>query len=56
MSKAFLTPTMAQHRCLNCNEPGAEPYDLMVRSKSHEDVYLCDECHEAILQEMADSA
>lgn len=47
---------MTEHRCLNCNEPGAEPYDLMVRSKSHEDVYLCDECHEAIQQEMADAA
>ena len=47
---------MADEHCLNCGAPDAEEYDLMVRSNSHEGVYLCGECHEAIEEEMADSA
>lgn len=47
---------MTEHRCLNCRAPDAEPYDLLVRSNAHEDVYLCDACHDAIQAEMADAA
>lgn len=47
---------MADHRCLNCGAPGAEAYDLMVRSNSHEGVHLCEDCHDAIQQEMSESA
>lgn len=47
---------MPEHRCQNCNAPDAEPYDLMLRSAVHDDVYLCSDCHQAIQQEMADAA
>lgn len=46
---------MPEHRCLNCKAPDASPYDLMVRSNAHEDVYLCDECHDAIQNEIAEA-
>lgn len=47
---------MAEHSCLNCGAREAEAYDLTVRSNAHEGVYLCDECHEAIQQEMSDAS
>ena len=43
---------MTEHRCLNCKAPDAKAYDLMIRSSSHEDVYLCEECHAAIVDEI----
>lgn len=46
---------MSEHRCLNCKAPGAEPYDLTVRSNAHEDVYLCATCYAALQEEMADA-
>lgn len=47
--------TMAEQRCLNCNALDADPYDLTIRSSVHNDVYLCDDCHRAIQQEMDDT-
>lgn len=47
---------MVEHRCINCNAPDAKPYDMLIRSNSHEDVYLCDTCHEAIQEEKAREA
>lgn len=47
-------PDMAEGRCINCGGPGAESYDLLVRSTSHEEVLLCETCHEAIRREMAE--
>lgn len=46
---------MTEHRCQNCNAPDAEPYDLLLRSNAHSDVYLCDECHTAIQDEIDDA-
>lgn len=46
---------MTEHHCINCNAPDADPYDLFLRSTTHEDVYLCEACHDAIQQEMADT-
>jgi hypothetical protein len=45
---------MGDGRCINCGDPDAEPYDLLVRSTSHEEVLLCGTCHEAIQREMAE--
>lgn len=45
---------MTTNRCINCNAPDADPYDLMVRSNTHDDVYLCATCYEAIQREMAE--
>jgi predicted CXXCH cytochrome family protein len=42
--------------CINCGDPDASPYDLLVRSTSHEAVLLCETCHEAIQREMAEEA
>ena len=47
---------MSKHRCLNCNASDASSYDLTVRSNTHEDVYLCDECHDALQQEKVELA
>ena len=47
---------MTDGRCINCGDPDAEPYDLLVRSTNHEAVPLCDTCHEAIRREMAEEA
>lgn len=47
---------MPESRCINCNDPDAQQYDLLIRSKSHTGVYLCEECHEAIQREMAEAA
>lgn len=47
---------MPDHRCLNCNAPDAESYDLLIRSNSHEGVFLCDDCYEAIQAERASAA
>ncbi|MFC6939307.1 hypothetical protein ACFQE8_04935 [Salinirubellus sp. GCM10025818] len=45
---------MGDGGCINCGEPDAEPYDLLVRSNNHEAVLLCETCHEAIQREMAE--
>ena len=45
---------MADGRCINCGSPDATPYDLLVRSTSHEEVLLCETCHGAIRREMAE--
>ena len=45
---------MTEERCVNCGSPGAEPHDLLVRSTSHEEVLLCETCHEAIRREMVE--
>lgn len=47
---------MPENRCINCGDPNAHPYELMIRSTRHEEVFLCETCHEAIQEEMADSA
>jgi NAD-dependent SIR2 family protein deacetylase len=41
--------------CVNCGDPDAEQYDLMVRNTSHDEVPLCEECHKAISEELADA-
>lgn len=45
---------MSNGRCINCGHPDAEPYELLVRSTSHDRVPLCETCHEAIEREMAE--
>lgn len=45
---------MSQLHCLNCGTPTKATYDLVLRGNDHDDVPLCDACHEAIQQEMAD--
>lgn len=47
---------MGDRGCINCGDPEAEPYDLLVRSTNHESVLLCVTCHEAIRREMAEEA
>ena len=47
---------MTEHQCINCGAPEAEPYELLVRNRSHDSVPLCDECHVAIERELDESA
>lgn len=44
---------MTEYRCINCGDPDAEPYDLLVRNTSHDGVPLCEACHESIRQELS---
>lgn len=46
---------MSEHRCVNCQAPGAEPYDLMLRNNAYDDVYLCDVCFEALRDEITNT-
>lgn len=45
--------SMAEYRCLNCGDPEADTYELLVRNNSHDEVPLCDECHDAIDEELS---
>jgi predicted CXXCH cytochrome family protein len=45
---------MSDGRCTNCGEPATDTYDLLVRSRNHEEVPLCAACHEAIRAELED--
>ena len=38
--------------CVNCGAPDTARYELMVRNTTHEGVPLCEECHEAISDEL----
>lgn len=40
--------------CMNCGDPDARPYDLLVRSSRHEGTFLCDVCHTALEEHTAD--
>lgn len=44
---------MVDRPCLNCGEPATERCDLLVRGNEHEDVALCEACHDAIQAEIA---
>lgn len=44
---------MDEYRCLNCGDPDADTYELLVRNNSHDEVPLCDECHDAIDEELS---
>ena len=46
---------MTERNCLNCGAPAADTYALRVRSTDHDEVPLCEECHEAIEREIAES-
>jgi hypothetical protein len=46
---------MAEHTCLNCNDPDTDRYDLMIRGNDHRGVHLCEECHDAVQQELAEA-
>ena len=41
--------------CVNCGAPDTARYDLMVRDTTHDKVPLCEECHEAISDELAEA-
>ncbi|QLD90042.1 hypothetical protein HWV07_13770 [Natronomonas salina] len=45
---------MSDERCTNCGEPAADTYELLIRSRNHAAVPLCDRCHEAIEAEIAE--
>ena len=45
---------MTDERCTNCGEPAADTYELLIRSRNHDRVPLCDPCHEAIEAEIAE--
>lgn len=47
---------MSDEQCLNCHQPGAKRYDLLVRGNNHSGVYLCEECYQAIQREIAEDA
>lgn len=38
--------------CINCGDSDTARYDLMVRNTNHDKVPLCEECHEAISEEL----
>lgn len=38
--------------CLNCGGTADDTYELLLRSTSHRDVPLCDDCHDAISAEI----
>ena len=38
--------------CVNCGAVDTERYELMVRNTTHEGVPLCEECHDAISDEL----
>ena len=40
--------------CVNCGDPDTERYDLMVRNTNHDQVPLCEECYDAISDELVD--
>lgn len=44
---------MEEHRCLNCGTPAADTYELLVRNTEHDEVPLCESCHDAIEAELA---
>lgn len=44
---------MDERRCLNCGDPEADTYELLVRNNSHDEVPLCGECHDAIERELS---
>lgn len=46
---------MDECRCLNCGVPGADTYELLVRNNSHDEVPLCEECHDAIDEELSET-
>jgi len=45
---------MTHHTCTNCGEPAADTFELLVRNRNHDEVPLCDACHEAIQAELTD--
>ena len=45
---------MTEERCTNCGTPADGTYELLIRSRSHDGVPLCDECHDAIRAEIDD--
>ena len=40
--------------CVNCGDPDTERYDLIVRNTNHDQVPLCEDCHDAITDELSD--
>lgn len=43
---------MTDDRCTNCGTTADGTYELLIRSRSHDEVPLCDACHEAIEDEL----
>lgn len=50
-----VSEVMDGYRCINCGDPAADTYELMVRNNNHDEVPLCDECHDAIDRELSAS-
>ena len=42
-----------ENDCVNCGAPDARRYDLTVRNTDHDEVPLCEQCHAAIAEELA---
>lgn len=43
---------MDEHRCTNCGDAADGTYELLIRSRNHEEVPLCEACHGAIRAEL----
>ena len=50
-----IDPVDMGQNCVNCGAPDTARYELMVRNTTHEGVPLCEECHEAISDELAEA-
>lgn len=46
---------MTDCSCVNCGATAAATYELLLRSTNHTEVPLCEECHDAIQREIAES-
>lgn len=55
LSMVLLFLLMTEHTCLNCNDPDTDRYDLMIRGNDHRGVHLCEECYNAVQQELAEA-
>lgn len=43
---------MGEHRCKNCGDAADDTYELLIRSRSHDEVPLCEACYGAIREEL----
>ena len=41
--------------CVNCGAQDTALYELMVRNNTHDQVPLCEECYQAISDELAEA-
>lgn len=55
MPEGYVAKPMTTESCINCGDPATNTYELLVRSTNHREVPLCEECHEAIQREIAES-